>query len=66
MSEEGREIGLDGLTWIEEGLLDYIAPNEYKRFVMDLPNEEYIQAAKGTGTQVYACLENWPRPVTPP
>ena len=55
-----REKGLDVLTWIAEGLLDYVVPKHYVLFLMDVPIEEYVVAADGTRTQVYACLENWP------
>ena len=55
-----REKGLDVLRWIDEGLLDYVVPKHYIQFLMDVPIEEYLLAARGTRTQVYACLENWP------
>ena len=60
--EAGRQMGLDVLTWIEEDLLDYIVPKHYIRFLSDVPIEEYLRAADGTATRVYACLENWPKP----
>jgi len=58
--EAGRKIGLDGITWIQDGLLDYIVPKHIILFVMDVPVEEYLEAAAGTGTQVHACLDMWP------
>ena len=60
--DHARRKGLDVLTWIREGLLDYIVPKHYIRFLMDVPVKEYVEAARGTGTQVYACLElaSWP------
>ena len=65
--EEGKEIGLDCLTWIHEGLLDYIVPKHYIEFIMDAPLDGYIEAAKDAKTDVYSCLENWPAgsPVPP-
>ena len=57
--DSAREKGLDVLTWIKEGLLDYVVPKHYIQFLMDVPMKEYVAAARSTGTQVYACLENW-------
>ncbi|MDP6439122.1 MAG: hypothetical protein QGH74_05785 [Candidatus Brocadiia bacterium] len=58
--EAGRRIGLDGITWIKEGLLDYIAPKHFIEFVMDARLDEFVSAARNTRTEVYPCLENWP------
>lgn len=58
--EAGRNIGIDGLAWMQEGCLDYIVPKQFCLFAMDLPMEEYLRAARNTRTAVYACLENWP------
>ena len=60
--DRAREIGLDVLTWMKEGLLDYVVPKHLILFRMDVPMEEYLAAAQSTATQVYACLENWPEP----
>ena len=60
--DRAREIGLDVLTWIEKGLVDYVVPKHFIRFLMDVPVGEYLAASQGTSTQVYACLENWPPP----
>ena len=56
----GRSIGIDGIAWMQERLVDYVVPKHYINFVMDIPLEEYVEAAAGTGIEVYACLENWP------
>jgi len=58
--EGGRNIGIDGITWIQERLVDYVVPKHFINFVMDIPLGEYVEAAAGTGIEVYACLENWP------
>jgi hypothetical protein len=60
--EEGLRLGLDGLKWVREELLDYIVPKQIHQFNSDLPIEEYIQAVSDSNskTQVYACLEDWP------
>ena len=58
--DRARELGLDVLTWIQEGVLDYVVPKHYIEFLMDVPLQDYLVAAEGTRTQVCACLENWP------
>ena len=44
--DSARKLGLDVLTWIEEGLLDYVVPKHFIRFLMDEPMEGYLAAAR--------------------
>lgn len=52
--------GLDVATWINEGLLNIVTPmNTYGvagLIDVNLPIEEWVEAAKGTGCQVYGCI----------
>jgi hypothetical protein len=60
--DEGLRLGIDGLKWVREELLNYIVPKQIHQFTSDLPIEEYLQAIidSNSKTQVYACLEDWP------
>lgn len=56
----GLQVGLDVASWIREGLIDYVVPKVYMEFVMDIPVAEFLAAARGTRTQVYAGIDLWP------
>lgn len=49
-------VGLDIRTWIKEGLVDLVVGGG--GFIpFDMPFEEFVDAARGTGCQIYGCLE---------
>ena len=49
-------IGLDVTAWLDEGLVDIlVAGGGFRPF--EMPMGEFVEAARGTGCQVYGCLE---------
>ncbi len=50
--------GLDVRSWLSEGLVDYVAPLFYGYFLLDpnLPLEWLVEAAHGSGAEVYPML----------
>ena len=53
----GLEIGLDTAAWVKDRLIDWIVPKHYIRFNMDVPVEDFLKLAAGTGVRVTPCLE---------
>ncbi len=55
-----RELGLDVVRWMQEGLVDYVVASSPSRyFQFDIPLEEFIRAAKGTTCRVVASPDSW-------
>ncbi len=57
--ELNRKCGLDVRTWLDEGLVDYVAPILYGDFVVDanMPIEWLVDAAHANDVSVYATLQ---------
>ena len=54
---DAARIGLDVKQWMAEGLVDIVvAGGGFMPF--DMPLEEFVAAAQGTGCQVYGCIEH--------
>ena len=53
------DLGLDVATWLEEKLVDYVAPMYYGYFLLDadLPVESLAPAAHAAGAEVYGVLQ---------
>ena len=54
-----RSLGLDVKTWVEEKLVDYLAPLYYGYFLLDpnLPFESLVELARPAGAEVYPVLQ---------
>ena len=53
---DSARIGLDTEAWIKEGLVDIVvAGGGFRAF--EMPIEQFVKAAEGTGCQVYGSLE---------
>ncbi|MDE2756095.1 MAG: hypothetical protein OXI92_06050, partial [Acidobacteriota bacterium] len=54
-----RSLGLDVRTWVEEKLVDYLAPLYYGYFLLDpnLPFESLVELARPAGAEVYPVLQ---------
>jgi hypothetical protein len=46
-------LGFDIKTWIDEGLIDYIAPSPFFCSDFSMPVEEYVELTKGSTCKVY-------------
>ena len=56
--ERCEGLGLDILKWIDEGLVDIVvAGGGFIPF--EMPMEQFVEAAQGTDTLVYGCLEGY-------
>jgi len=54
---DAARLGMDTVRWIDEGLVDGIVVGG--GFIpFDMKIEEYVEAAGGTGTKVYGCVES--------
>jgi hypothetical protein len=53
----GLDAGLDVAAWVKSKIVDWIVPKHYIRFNMDVPAEEFLHLAAGTGIRVAPCLE---------
>ena len=52
-----RKLGLNIVDWVRDGLIDVLVPESDSMLIdVDLPVEEWVDAAKGTGCQVYPCI----------
>ena len=49
-------VGLDVEGWIDEGLVDVVVIG-LGWIPFEMPIEEFVEAARGTGVQVYGCIE---------
>lgn len=49
--------GLDWRTWVKEGLVDILMPSSV-RTAFDVPLKSFVDATRGTRTQVYGCIRN--------
>jgi len=55
-----REIGLDVVRWMQEGLVDYVvASSPSRHFQFDIPLEEFVRAARGTTCRAVASPDSW-------
>lgn len=56
--ESCNKLGIDVITWIREGFLNIVVPCTLDGALIDinLPLEEWVEAAKGTGCKVYGCV----------
>lgn len=55
-----RQIGLDVVPWMREGLVDYVVASSPSRyFQFDISLDEFVQAAKGTACRVVASPDSW-------
>ena len=53
---DAARIGLDAAEWIRQGLVDLlIAGGGFRPF--EMPIREFVEAAQGTETRIYGCLE---------
>ena len=53
---DSRRIGLDVAEWISEGLVDIVTAG-IGWIPFEMPIREFVEAAEGTGVQVYGCIE---------
>ena len=50
-----QQYGTDVVTWMKEGLVDYVVPSSPSRYASyDMPIEEFLQAAEGTDCKIVA------------
>lgn len=52
-------LGLDVRTWLKEGWIDILTASTMD-IIVDLPVQEFVEAARGTRCQVFACLSTMP------
>ena len=64
--EMNREMGLDLVCWLQEGLIDFCVPMLYIYFVLDanLPIEWLVEAAHDADASVYPVLQPYYAPDT--
>lgn len=57
--EMNRKYGQDVITWLEEGLVDFVVPLLYQDFKLDpdMPMEWLIQAARNANVSIYGMLQ---------
>jgi len=50
-----EDLGVDVVSWMREGLVDYVVPSSPSRLIsFDMPITEFVEAAEGTGVRIAA------------
>ncbi len=57
--EECKNIGLDVGSWVKEGLVDYVSPQDTMYAEANIPYDEWRELTEGTNCRLYPALMNW-------
>jgi len=60
--ERSAQVGLDAAAWVKEGLVDILLPHQDGDTGTDIPAEEFVELAKGTGVEICPNFDNVARP----
>lgn len=56
--ETARKLGMDGVAWAKEGLVDVVAPSPFwATCEFDMPMQEWRRLLEGTSVELVGCLE---------